>query len=676
MGIEDEDYSRIEEELSRLRGKLAELQEAASRARRAEERARSEHEQLLAIFDSIDEIIYVSDPFSHEILYVNRALKKRFGKDPTGGLCYREFQGLDAPCDFCTNPILLDKPEAPYYWEYHNPLLDREYLIIDRLIDWPDGRRVRFEMALDITERKRAEESLRAMESEISGIYRAAPVGIGRVSYPERVILRVNPRVCKMLGYREEELVGKSARMLYPTEEEYRRVGDSLYRRVEENLIETVEARWVRKDGRMLEVLLSSTFLVPGDPTAGAVFTVLDLSEYKKAQAYRERVNRVILGLGADVMENMTRILEKTREILACDHAAYHLRVRGREAVLSTLAGEEGFTVLTAGEEDVLWRRLLEGRNRLPVLLEDLSEVPGAERDPFISRHDFRACMLWPVEVRKEMVGCLAAYHGKPRSWSREEEEAAWALARALSLEQERLQREEELKDFIDVASHELRHPVTVIKGYSATLREHWDELDGEGRFNLLSALEEGADRLARMAEMLLDVSHLERGRLRLEKGQVEAVSLARRAVDEMRARGFTHRFRVVSTAEELRIDADEGRIFQVMAILLENAVLYSPPGSEVEVELKEVDGRLQVSVLDRGVGICEKDRERVFERFYQVEDALHHSVPGMGLGLYIAREIVEGHGGSIWNEPRPGGGTAFRFTLPLPPQGTTAGPP
>jgi len=665
---EGKSYRVIAEELSALRGKLAELEEAANRARRAEEEARREHEQLLAIFNSIDEIIYVSDPHTYEILYVNRALKRRFGRDPTGGLCYREFQGREEPCEFCTNPVILADPETPYYWEYHNPLLDRDFLIMDRIIQWPDGRQVRFELALDITERKRAEESLRALEAEISGIYTAAPVGIGVVSYPGRVILRVNPRVCEMLGYREEELLGRSARVLYADAEEYRRVGTEMYGKMREKGIGSVETRWVGKDGRVLDVLLSSTFLDPEEPRAGVVFTALDLTDFKKARQYREKADRVILGLGADALENMSRILEGMREILGCDHSAYHLLVRERVTILSTLPGEEGFLVFPQGAEgDFLCAGFFGEGEREPQVVEDLAGVSGAERDPFISRHGFRSCLLLPVKVKGRTVGCLGAYHGEARGWSREEVEVAEILTRALALEQERLQREEELKDFIDVASHELRHPITVLKGYAVTLRERWNELGHEERIRMLEALEEGADRLARMAGMLLDISRMERGRFRPQKEEVEPVSLAEEAVEEMRGRGFTHRFRVSSCPGVGCLEADRERIRQVLCILLENAALYSPPGSEVEVELSEGDGELLVSVLDRGMGIPEEDRERVFDRFYQVEDALHHSVPGMGMGLYIAREIVEGHGGRIWNEPRPGGGTAFRLTLPLP---------
>ena len=112
----------------------------------------------------------------------------------------------------------------------------------------------------------------------------------------------------------------------------------------------------------------------------------------------------------------------------------------------------------------------------------------------------------------------------------------------------------------------------------------------------------------------------------------------------------------------------DGEKIVQLMVILLENAVKYSPSGDPIEVEVEAEageQGAALVSVKDRGIGVAEPDRERVFDRFFQVEDVLHHSTPGMGMGLYIARNIVEAHGGRIWCEAREGGGSAFRFTLP-----------
>ena len=122
---------------------------------------RFEQAQFLSIFDSVEEVIYVADPRTHEIIFTNKYFQKLLGKNPLGGICYREFQNLDRPCDFCTNEIILMKKGESYRWEYYNPMVDKHFLITDRIIKWPDGREVRFELAIDITERKRAEDKLK-----------------------------------------------------------------------------------------------------------------------------------------------------------------------------------------------------------------------------------------------------------------------------------------------------------------------------------------------------------------------------------------------------------------------------------------------------------------------------------------------------------------------------------
>lgn len=116
-----------------------------------------EHAQLLAILEGLDLVAYVSDPETYEVLYCNPYLRRLFGSDPVGKICYREFQHRESPCDFCTNDWLRAHPGQTLRWEYYNPVLKRDYLIFDRLIRWPDGRDVRFELAIDITEQKKAE---------------------------------------------------------------------------------------------------------------------------------------------------------------------------------------------------------------------------------------------------------------------------------------------------------------------------------------------------------------------------------------------------------------------------------------------------------------------------------------------------------------------------------------
>jgi len=106
------------------------------------------------------QIIYVVDPVTYRILYANKTLVKTFKKPLVGGICYEEFQGFKSPCKFCTNDVLFKNRSGQYQWEYYNPKLDRYFFIIDKLIKWTDGRDVRFEIAIDITARKKAETAL------------------------------------------------------------------------------------------------------------------------------------------------------------------------------------------------------------------------------------------------------------------------------------------------------------------------------------------------------------------------------------------------------------------------------------------------------------------------------------------------------------------------------------
>ncbi|MBD3181830.1 PAS domain-containing protein, partial [Candidatus Poribacteria bacterium] len=120
-----------------------------------------QQERFLAVFNSFPEVMYVADMETYEVLMVNKAFAKLLGKDPTGGICYKEFQGFDSPCDFCTNRIIKEQKGKVYNWEYHNPILNKDFLISDKIIKWPDGRDVRFELAIDVTEYKKSEKELK-----------------------------------------------------------------------------------------------------------------------------------------------------------------------------------------------------------------------------------------------------------------------------------------------------------------------------------------------------------------------------------------------------------------------------------------------------------------------------------------------------------------------------------
>jgi PAS domain S-box-containing protein len=226
---------------------------------------------------------------------------------------------------------------------------------------------------------------------------------------------------------------------------------------------------------------------------------------------------------------------------------------------------------------------------------------------------------------------------------------------------------EQQQATFISVISHELKTPVAIIKGYASTLSRpdaHWDEAtlrDG------LQVIEEEADRLNALIGNLLDVSRMQAGGLRLQFGPVDLPTLADRIMQGIAASApghFEFQRRFPNTFPP--VHADEERLRMVLANLLSNAVKYSPSGGTIRVGGWTEDDQAIVYVADQGVGIAPEDQQRIFERFYRVDNTLGRQTQGAGLGLYLAHVIVEAHGGKLWVESVPGRGSRFIFTVPL----------
>ncbi|MHB8780678.1 MAG: GAF domain-containing sensor histidine kinase [Candidatus Geothermincolia bacterium] len=223
----------------------------------------------------------------------------------------------------------------------------------------------------------------------------------------------------------------------------------------------------------------------------------------------------------------------------------------------------------------------------------------------------------------------------------------------------------ERLRDFMNIASHELRHPITIISGYASLLIDARSAIPEDRIPSIMRSIYAASRRLKNVVDQLLDISRIEQGRFSMSPEPTELEPLVEQAVEEMKVRGFSHSFRTDMRELSLAF-ADPERFVQLLVILLENACKFSPPGTPIRITARQDAESVTVSVLDRGSGIPREAREKVFERFYEVEGVDHHSLPGLGVGLSIAREIVRSHGGRIWCEARRGGGTAFRFTLQL----------
>lgn len=238
-------------------------------------------------------------------------------------------------------------------------------------------------------------------------------------------------------------------------------------------------------------------------------------------------------------------------------------------------------------------------------------------------------------------------------------------LARA---NEELRERAESLADFLTVASHELRHPISVVKGYTTMLQGYLERMDPESFPEILRALDISVDRLTAQVDELLEASLVEQGRYTFALEDCDLQALVARSVYDLKGLGEADRVSFEVEEDARHVFADPVKIKRLLDMLIDNAIKFTESDGKVEVAASRTAGTVTVEVRDRGIGIPEDAGDKVFDRFFQVEDVSHHSSVGLGLGLYLARQIVAAHNGTITYEPRDGGGTVFRFTLEAAP--------
>jgi signal transduction histidine kinase len=240
--------------------------------------------------------------------------------------------------------------------------------------------------------------------------------------------------------------------------------------------------------------------------------------------------------------------------------------------------------------------------------------------------------------------------------------------ASELSTQNERLLELDRLKDdFIAAVSHELRTPLTAIIGYIELLDEEGADGPNIGRF--AEVIGRNAEQLLRLVGDLLFLSRMRSGKLALELQGIDLAEIAAEAVAELRPDAQLKHIDVVLSAAPVPLfAADPGRIAQLMASLLSNAVKFTGPGGRVEVRTGMADGGAVLTVADTGMGIPAADLERIFERFYRTAAATRQMIPGTGLGLAIATAIADAHNGAIAVESAEGQGSTFTVRLPLRP--------
>jgi PAS domain S-box-containing protein len=288
--------------------------------------------------------------------------------------------------------------------------------------------------------------------------------------------------------------------------------------------------------------------------------------------------------------------------------------------------------------------------------------------------------LILPLRTRREIIGAMIVAANDPdRAMTDDKLPLAEILAEraALAIENAKLYTEQvdarrkvedlsRLKDeFLSIASHELRTPVTSIKGYTQLAKMLIKEGDLSTSEEYLDIALDQIDRMSRLILELLDVSRIETGRLEIRREPIAWAHFVRDVVHRHHTAVSDRRFHVSVPDDAKIVTGDRDRLEQVLGNLLENAVKYSPDGSDITVTVEDKGDAFVTAVCDRGIGIPADELGQVFERFHRGRQVSSTNYGGLGLGLYITKQIIERHGGTIWVESKEGQGTRFFFSLP-----------
>ena len=485
----------------------------------------------------------------------------------------------------------------------------------------------------------------------------------------------------RIKGYTADEIVGRNFEIFYPPEERERGKPSAVLAIAADTGRFEEEGWRVRKDGtRFWASVVVTPRRGPDGRLRGFAKVTRDLTERKELDDQRRTLEAIseeaLVHLGLE--ELLDAMLGRLRDALHADTIAV-LLLDPLENVLVARAAKGLEEEVARGIRIPVGRGFAgriaaEGR---PVVLADVDHSDVL--NPILREKGIRSLLGVPLRVAGRVIGVVHVGSLVPRVFTESEERflqitadrLALAIEHARLIEAARLARHEAdvaetalraRDEFLSVAAHELKTPITSAKVAAQLLRRSFRNATLDPmQERSIDTIERQIGKLSRLVLQLLDTMRIQAGGLVLEIEEADLSKLLRDIADDVRAISDRHTI-VVNAPDELCVHIDALRLEQVVRNLLDNAVKFMPEGGQIDVQLTRMPSTALITVRDRGVGVPAEHQTRLFDRFYQA----HANRSGMGLGLYISRQIVERHGGTIYAESPADGGTRFVISLPL----------
>lgn len=594
--------------------------------KQTEARLRASQERYQTLFNAIDEgfcVIEVrfnehQEPVDYRFEEVNPAFERHTGLHNATGRWISELVPDLEHHWFEAYGHVAATGAATRFVQQARALDERWFDVYAFPAGQPGDRRVAL-LFTDITERRQAEEAVRKSGERLHRAIEIETVGIVFFR-TDGTIFDANNAFLRMSGYSRADVARGSLSVDTLTPPEWR---PALQHAAEELLSQgrntPYEKEYQRKDGSRWWGLFAATRLDDNE----AVKFIVDITAAKRAEAERNRLATIVASsrdsiVGVDLDGTITDWN------------------RGAEELYGYTASEAiGQSIMMLIPEDRVeeWRA---SRARLQAGEQGATfETVRIAKDG--RRIDIELMLSAIMDPAGKMIGMAG-------------------VARDATL---RKQMERAQQDYLAMASHDLRTPMTVMRAQAQLLRrrEAYDE-------HSINVILDQTRRMERLVADLQDAAKLEAGQLELRRAEVDAADLVRDAAERANAQSLQHQVHVETPATPVRGWWDRDRIGQVLDNLVSNAIKYSPGGGDIALRLTAAGDTARLSVTDAGVGIPEAVREQLFERFFRADEAGIAS--GLGLGLYITQMLVTAHGGRIEVASTPGQGSTFSVTLPL----------